>query len=417
MNDAISRDLCSLSYISVDDAAKAIMRVGRGALLAKVDIKNAYRIVEVHPEDRLLLGMQFEGLLYVDSVLSFGLRSAPQIFTAIADALEWIVSKAGVRTLFHYLDDFLIVAHPASNQQCRDDLCRLLDVFTHLRVPIAEDKLEGPTTSLSFLGIELDSDRMVLRLPQEKLSELHILLARWRSWRYCQIGDLRSLVGKLQHASKVVRPGRTFLRRMFELLKGSRRCRPLIRLNAAFRSDLAWWHTFLKHWNGVSILESYWVGPPDHHLFTDAAGTMGCGAWSGSHWFQYHWFQYLWPPIFAGRSIAVKELLPIVLACIVWGHVWRHQSVLAHCDNQSVVEVVNSGYSKDGELMHLLRSLFFIMANLQISLRVVHIPGADNIGADAISRDYLIRFHLQVPEARPSPTPLPAAALDLLVLQ
>ena len=166
------------------------------------------------------------------------------------------------------------------------------------------------------------------------------------------------------------------------------------------------------HWNGISILELYWVGPPDHHLFTDAAGTMGCGAWSGSHW-----FQYLWPPIFAGHSIAVKELLPIVLACIVWGYIWRHQSVLAHCDNQSVVEVVNSGYSKDGELMHLLRSLFFITANLQISLRAVHIPGADNIGADAISRDNLIRFHLQVPEARPSPTPLPAAALDLLVLQ
>ena len=146
----------------------------------------------------------------------------------------------------HYLDDFLIVAHPASNQ-CRDDLRRLLDVFTHLRVPIAEDKLEGPTTSLWFLGIELDSDRMVLCLPQEKLSKLHILLARWRLWRYCQIGDLRSLVGKLQHASKVVRPGRTFLHRMFELLKGSRGRRPLIRLNAAFRSDLAWWHTFLEH--------------------------------------------------------------------------------------------------------------------------------------------------------------------------
>ena len=100
MNDAISRDLCSLSYISVDDAAKAVTRVGRGALLAKVDIKNAYRIVEVHPEDRLLLGMQFEGLLYIDSVLPFGLRSAPKIFTAIADALEWIVSKAGVSPLF-----------------------------------------------------------------------------------------------------------------------------------------------------------------------------------------------------------------------------------------------------------------------------------------------------------------------------
>ena len=210
----------------------------------------------------------------------------------------------------------------------------------------------------------------------------------------------------------MVRPGRTFLCRMFELLKGSRGCHPLIRLNSAFRSDLAWWHTFLERWNDISMLESTWVGSPNHHLFTDASGAMGCGAWSG-----IHWFQYLLPSVFVGHSIAVKELLPIVLACIVWGHMWRHQSILAHCDNQSVVDVINSGYSKDAELMHLLRSLFFITANLQISLRAAHIPGVENIGANAISRDNLMLFHLQVSEARPSPTPLPAAALDLLVLQ
>ena len=106
VNDGIPSHLCSLSYISVDDAARAVVRAGRGALLAKVDIKSAYRIVEVHPEDRLLLGMQFAGLTFVDSALPLGLRSAPKIFTALADALEWVVRRAGVNTLLHYLDDF-----------------------------------------------------------------------------------------------------------------------------------------------------------------------------------------------------------------------------------------------------------------------------------------------------------------------
>ena len=411
VNDGISPDLCSLSYISVDDAARAVVRTGRGALLAKVDIKSAYRMVEVHPEDRLLLGMQFDGLLFVDSVLPFGLRSAPKIFNALADALEWTVRQAGVGTVFHYLDDFLIVAPPMSHQ-CGEDLDRLLGVFSHLCVPVATEKLEGPATSLTFLGIELDTERMVLRLPQDKLLELQALLTRWHSWRYCRVRDLRSLAGKLQHASKVVRPGRTFLHRMFALLKGTRHHQPLIRLNAAFRSDLTWWHTFLEHWNGVAMLAAAQGRPPDYHLFTDASGTLGCGVWSG-----HLWFQYLWPVVFAERSIAVKELLPIVLACILWGASWRQQSVLAHCDNQSVVAVVNSGYSKDAQLMQLLRSLFFVTAHQQIALRAVHIPGAANVGADAISRDNLISFHLQVPEARPSPTPLPAAALDLLVHQ
>ena len=128
VNDGIQPALCSLSYVSIDDAARAVAKAGRGALLAKVDIKSAYRIVEVHPEDRPLLGMLWDGGLFIDSVLPFGLRSAPKIFTALADALEWIVRQAGVETVFHYLDDFLIVGNPAS-EQCKVDLQRLLEVF------------------------------------------------------------------------------------------------------------------------------------------------------------------------------------------------------------------------------------------------------------------------------------------------
>ena len=57
VNDGIDPALCSLSYTSVDDAAAEISAMGRGTLLAKLDIKNAYRIVPVHPEDRPLLGI------------------------------------------------------------------------------------------------------------------------------------------------------------------------------------------------------------------------------------------------------------------------------------------------------------------------------------------------------------------------
>ena len=61
VNYGINPDLCSLSYVSVDDAARAITESGRGSNLAKIDIKNAYRMIPVHPEDRLLLGMVHVG--------------------------------------------------------------------------------------------------------------------------------------------------------------------------------------------------------------------------------------------------------------------------------------------------------------------------------------------------------------------
>ena len=59
VNDGISKELASLTYnMSVDYVVRGLLQRGRGALLAKMDIKQAYRNIPVHPQDRLLLGMR-----------------------------------------------------------------------------------------------------------------------------------------------------------------------------------------------------------------------------------------------------------------------------------------------------------------------------------------------------------------------
>ena len=112
VNDGISDALCSLTYVSVDTAAQAALQTGRGTLMAKVDIRNAYRNIPVHPDDRWLLGMSWQGGIYIDTVLPFGLCSAPKIFNAVTDALEWVVRERGVSQIHHYLDDFIILGPP-----------------------------------------------------------------------------------------------------------------------------------------------------------------------------------------------------------------------------------------------------------------------------------------------------------------
>ena len=91
MNDDILEALCSLKYPSVQDGAKMALQLGRGVLMAKIDLQNAYRIVPVHPDDIGLLGVQ--GQVLVDTALPFSLRSAPKIFTALADGLMWVMQK------------------------------------------------------------------------------------------------------------------------------------------------------------------------------------------------------------------------------------------------------------------------------------------------------------------------------------
>lgn len=409
VNDGIPSEACSLSYVKVDDAAQVILSLGVGALLAKVDIKSAYRIVPVHPQDRHLLGMQWQGQAFFECALPFGLRSAPKIFTAVADAAEWILSSRGIHHICHYLDDFLLVGPPHS-PTCKRDLDLLVSTFDQLGIPIAEDKMEGPSTSLVFLGIEIDTVSGVLRLPPEKVSELSMLIKAWLPRRSCTKQELQSLVGKFQHACKVVASGRTFLRRMFELLSVAHQQHHHIRLSKGFKSDLVWWSTFLQAWNGTSYLASLCPTPPSVHVFTDASGLFGCGAVWGSEWLQLQWTESSSP-----LPITQKEVLAIVIAIAGWAKRWQNQSVCVHSDNEAAVTIINAGYSKDTYIMHLLRCLFFVRSLFCISVTAKHIPGVDNVWADSISRNHLPLFFSQMPSACSHPLPIRDELIRLLM--
>ena len=192
--------------------------------------------------------------MFVDPMLPFGLRSAPKIFNAVADALHWVLQQAGVRYLFHYLDDYIarFPRVPGGNGYHCGSL-------PGAWVPLATHKTDGLTCIIVFLGIVIDTVAGVLCLPEDKLQRLQELLRTWGDHHSCTRNDLESLVGHLNHAAKVVRSRRAFFRRMLDLLhntSGHRGPRDPIRLNTGFRSDLAWWGEFAAPWNGISTPRS-----------------------------------------------------------------------------------------------------------------------------------------------------------------
>lgn len=412
VNDGIPRELCTLKYPTVDDAIGKILAFERGALLAKVDVKHAFRNVPVHPDDRGLLGMAWEDQTLIDTVLPFGLRSAPWIFSALADALEWIATQAGVSTLLHYLDDFLTIGAPGS-QECQENLNIIRRTCERLGVPLKVQKIEGPSATLTFLGILLDTVNSEIRLPAEKLAQLQELIQLWRTRRRCKKRALLSLIGKLAHACKVITPGRIFLRRMIDTACTAKHLHHWIALKAEFRSDIEWWVAFLPRWNGRSMMDVHTTTWQHTVSFTsDAAGKWGCGAvW------QDQWLQCPWGECWQEVNIAAKELLPIVLACAVWGPCWQHKKVQVHCDNWAVVQVLNHLTSKDSMMLHLLRCLFFFCAHYDIQLRAQHLSGVHNSVADAVSRNHLQVFRELHPLAAPRPTPIPPALWEMLVVR
>lgn len=413
VNDGIDPDICSLVYTTVDEVAACAASLGAGALLAKVDIESAYRLIPVHPQDRVLQGMQWEGAIYVDPMLPFGLRSAPKIFNAVAEALHWHLVQSGITHLYHYLDDYIMVAPPHS-RLCQRWLDVLLAECNRLGVPIAPHKTEGPTCVITFLGIQIDTVRGELCLPEDKLRRLKDLLGTWGGRRGCSRKELESLIGLLNHACKVVRAGRSFLRRMIDLLHATHRPHggnTPIRLNLGFRADLAWWQEFLTKWNGVSYLHPP-ASLPEVHVFSDASGSWGCAAWHGGAWFQVQWDVRV-----SSLSIAEMELIPIILACEVWGRSWAGCQVVCHCDNQAVVADLRSRTSKHKGMMHLLRCLVFVEASIQCALFPTYIDTNSNHLADDLSRNNSASFLLKVPSANRHPSPTSAPLLDLLLQQ
>ncbi len=413
VNDGIDPLLCSLSYTTVDDITAKIALLGQGTLMAKIDVESAYRLLPVHPQDRPLQAIRWGGSVYVDLVLPFGLRSAAKIFNTVADALNWHLVRAGVKFVDHYLDDFIILGSPATSQ-CREALTIVDRVCRSLGVPLATHKREGPTTCITFLGILIDTIAGQLQLPPEKLSRLKGLLHEWGDRRSCTRKELESLVGHLNHACKVVRSGRSFLRRMIDLLHAVKlptRSSSRIRLNRGFRSDLAWWQEFITRWNGVSFLLPL-SHLPQLEMFSDASGSWGCGAWHQSCWFQVQWDARS-----HSLSIAEKELIPIILACDTWGNEWQGKKIICHCDNQAVVACLRSRTSKQEGLIHLLRCLAFVEAEHQCHLHPIYIDTRANHLADDLSRDNLCSFLFKVPRANRRPSQVSTPLLNILLDQ
>lgn len=135
---------------------------------------------------------------------------------------------------------------PAGSSACADSVAVARSVFAPLGLPLHPTKCEGPTPVLTFLGIELNSLTQTARLPHDKLVRTLQLLDQSSSKNWCTRKDLESLIGSLHHVTKVVTPGRTFLRRMIDLLCAFRSPSHPIRLNVEFRRDLAWWLEFMQ---------------------------------------------------------------------------------------------------------------------------------------------------------------------------
>ena len=129
VNGFIPQEEFSVQYSKFDDAVDMIANLGPGALMAKLDIKSAFRLCSVRPEDWELLGIHWKVHYYVELRLPFGLRSSPYHFVRLADALYFILTcNYLIEFLTYYLDDFF-TAGPAASDTCVKQMQIIIQVL------------------------------------------------------------------------------------------------------------------------------------------------------------------------------------------------------------------------------------------------------------------------------------------------
>jgi hypothetical protein len=408
--DSINSDLepleCNLG--SFDEAIKLVKMAGPGSNLIKVDVKSAFRLIPVRREDINLLGVEWQGKYYVDICLPFGLATSPPIWERFSRVLRWALQHvAGIKLVTHYVDDFFIVV-PKQEGDAEVTMKKALALFEWLGVPYSPAKLLGPATSMPYLGIGIDTDRMVTFVTPDKLNAIIDLLHSVLESSHIQRTQLQAVLGKLYFLTRILPQGRAFLRRGISMLYGKKTARiSSIPMSEGFRKDLAWWLRFLPRWDGLSMFFDAEPAADAPTIYTDAS-LLAAGAS-----FDNHWFAYPWQATHKADAMRIKrismpylELLAVLLALNTWASELRGQVVRLCCDCKPMVQAIRKLSSPEPHVMHLLRCLVLLCIEKQILLHAQHISTEENSIADSLSRQEMQHFRLARPNSNQNPTPV-----------
>ena len=380
-NSYLGHDI-NLRYSSVDDFSKLIQEKGRNCKMFKRDLRKAYRQIPVDPGDVWLLGFKWNGSLYLDRMLTMGLRSAAYICQRTMSAVAYIYRNMGFSVVV-YLDDYAGTESPDRADQAFEALGLL---FKDLGIAESPAKAENPRVELCFLGVWFNSESMTMEVKPERLCQITAELEKWLHRDSACRKEVESLVGQLSFVSKCVRPSRAFMARIYNTLRDMPHTGQ-VTIPQECKEDLEWWHKFLPKYNGVSLIPQTHWSEIDSIIASDAC-ISGCGAVNHLRQEFFH-CEFRDMVNIEGLHINELELLTLMAAIKLWGATLKGQRFRIHCDNMVAVNVMNNTRSRNRFMQACMREIAYWAAIEQFEVRVEHIEGSENRLPDALSRWHL----------------------------
>ena len=381
INDGISKSTylessVDFSLPSVQSMVSRLNELGRNCLMYKRDLKGAFRQFPIDPRDYRCTGLSWNGMIYVDTRLAMGLRSAAYCCQSVTELVAKIASKSA--HVLVYLDDFGGAELAEKAMESFKHLGWLLEHFGLVEAP---EKAVPPSTEMDWLGISFNTVEWSMALKPGKLQELLTWLPRLLSYNRVKKVLLQKILGSLVWASAVVRAGVIFFNRLLVLLRKLKRPHHSIHFSKEAKKDVRWWIQALMCYKGkCQIPASVWT--PLAAFSTDAS----------LEGFGMVWGNRALAGLFLGEfdslDISKKEMLTVMAAIKHWFADLSNLRVKIFVDNQACVALLNYGITRSPFMAACLREIQFFLANFNIELRAEYIASKDNVLADLCSRAF-----------------------------
>ena len=408
------------------ETLRALGRLARrGDWMLSFDVDSAYHHVGVHREHRRYMTFALPPApgspagappRYIRcAALPFGWSASPLIFTKVMRVMVRLLRSpmaptlerarrrtaggravvlrlhrsdhvagprsTGIRCL-PYVDDFLCIARTRGEAwACKARVEQVLRMLGIRRHP-TKGWWDEPTQRLEHLGLDVDTEAGLFRVPPSKLAKLmgqarDVIGLAAREARLVPVRLLAGFVGYAQSVYLACPSARFYLRELHDVMGTRTSWDARVRLTRQALRDLRWWAQIGR----ADVSRAIWRSPTDRTLHCDASHLAWGGVLDGTVP-----AQGMWTGRERGRHINYLELLAVHHTLAAFLDRLEGQSLLLWEDNMTIVHVLTNRTTRSPELMHLLRRVWYLIDSAGIQLQVRYIASAENSLADALSR-------------------------------
>ena len=289
-----------------------------------------------------------------------------------------------------YIDDF--GAADLGLDNAYSGYSTLRSVLYTVGLDIAEQKSCPPAHVMDWLGIEVNSIDMTLKITELKLTEVCEVVKSWETRVTATKKQVQSLVGVLNFVAGVSPPTRIYSNRILNFLREMPNDTSVL-VSEELRKDVGFFSELIPHYNGISVIDKSLVSVYDQ-LEVDACLT-GCGGLCGNFYYSRPFPDFI---TVQNHQIAHLELLNLVVAFRLWSSNWAGRKLQVYTDNMNSCMALQTGRPGDRFMQSCLRSIFLITAAQDVEILVCHRPGVQLECADALPRAHSSSHHCKMLE-------------------